>query len=109
MASYSGTSSSGSPNGGALAGRAQELFEIRTPNDFAYSMAAIAWSSQPQSRSSPRNLSAMSFTPGARPTMPAPLSFAAIVPETCVPWKSSSGSWTVLSSWQKSQPLTSSM
>ena len=48
MASYSGTSSAGSPNGGALAGRAQELFEIRTPNDFAYSMASIAWSSQPQ-------------------------------------------------------------
>ena len=63
--------------------------------------AAIAASS--------RNLRAMILTFGATPTTPCPSSEAAIVPATCVPWKSSSKSWTVLSSLQKSQPWTSSM
>ncbi len=72
-------------------------------------MAAAAWRSEPQSFSLWMNLSAMIRIDGATPTTPCPSRDAAIVPATWVPWKSSSKSWTVLSSWQKSQPWTSSM
>ena len=46
--------------------------------------------------------------PGCDPDGSHPLSDAAIVPATWVPWPSRPASWTVLSSLQKSQPWTSS-
>ena len=104
IASYSGSASFGAPR------PPHEALTMWTPNDLAYAIAAIACESSPQSRVvALMNFRAMIETLGATPTTPTPLSDAAIVPATWVPWQSSSKSWTVLSSWQKSQPWTSSM
>ncbi len=81
---------------------------IRAPMLRAYAMACTARRSVPQEGSSPMNLMAMIRTDGATPATPVPFPLAAMDPATWVPWKSSA-SWTVLSSLQKSQPLTSSI
>ncbi len=89
----------------------QELLEILMPIFLAYPMASMAPAVLLQPGPVPlplRNLRAMILTFGATPTMPVLFTEAAMVPETWVPWASSPGSWTVLSLWQKSQPLTSS-
>ena len=53
-------------------GRPQDALTMRTPNDSAYSIAAIACKSAPQKGESSMNLSAMILTDGATPTTPGP-------------------------------------